>query len=257
MIKLSQNPKPIELTEELQAQLTDEFKKDKKRNVWNKSFIRKGLLAESNNKCAYCECLVGEGHKEMHVDHFHYKDKYENEVVKWENLLPSCPHCNKNKSTHDTYSHPIINPFIQNPQDYFYINNYRYYSKNNNVDSIARETIEVLGLNDTEEIVKLRFSHGEAICDEIQNIYELAIENKDILNTDVRKKNRVLRGCKNILKHGTKTSEFGAFMATIIQTDDDFLKLKDLLVDLNLWDDELAELDKETKSIILPTQADK
>ena len=113
-----------------------------------------------------------------------------------------------------------------------------------------------MGLNDTEEIVKLRFMQGDALSNEIQNICEFAKEQKDILTTDIRKRNRVLRGCKNILKKGTKNAEFGAFMATIIQTDDDFATLKAVLKELDLWDDELELLDIEVKSIVLPVEAD-
>lgn len=256
MIKLVKNPKPVKLTDELQEQLTKEFKRNKTKAVWNKKYIREGLLKESNGKCAYCECFVGRGHKEMHVDHFHYKDKYEDEVVKWDNLLPACPHCNKKKSTHDTYLKPIINPFLQNPQDYFYIKQYRYYSKNRMVEDVARETIGVLGLNDTEEISMSRFLQGEALSEQIQDIYELAKEHKDILMTDTQKRNRVLRGCKNILKKGTPKAEFAAFMATIIQTDDDFARLKELLKELKLWNNELDLLDIEVQSIVLSVESD-
>ena len=256
LIKVIRSIKPNELTEEMQEQLAYEFKVDKSKAVWNKKFIREALLKECNNKCVYCEILIGPGNKEMHVDHFHYKDKYVDEVVKWENLMPSCPHCNKSKSTHDTIEMPILNPFKDNPKEYFYIKNYRYYSKNSKVDEIVRETIGVLGLNDTKDVVFLRFQQGEALSDTIQNIYELAEENKGILNSDTRKRNRVINGCKNILRKGTRTAEFGAFMATIIQTDNEFIKLKTLLVELNMWDEEMEELDKEVKDIVLPTHAD-
>ena len=154
MIKLTRSNPPEKLTKEEQKKLTEEFKKNKKKSVWNKPYIRDALLKECNGKCIYCESLIGSGNKEMHVDHFHYKDKYVDEVVSWNNLNPSCPHCNKSKSTHDTYEDPIINPFEDNPQDYFYITNYRYRSKNKNVDHIVRNTINVLGLNDTDDLVK-------------------------------------------------------------------------------------------------------
>ena len=46
MIKVERIDKPRELTDDVQKQLTDEFKKDKKKQVWNKSYIRKELLKE-------------------------------------------------------------------------------------------------------------------------------------------------------------------------------------------------------------------
>lgn len=256
MIKVKRIEKPEELTEEIQKQLTNEFKRDKKKSVWNKQYIRDKLLKECNNKCVYCECFIGDGHKEMHVDHFHYKDKYVDEVVAWDNLNPSCPHCNKRKSTHDTYEIPIINPFLQNPQEYFYLKNYRYYGRNERVEKIVRDTIDVLGLNDTEEVVRFRFQQGEAIIEKIRDIYELAKDNKDVLCSDIRKRNRVLRGCKNILQKGTRNAEYSAFMATIIKEDIYYQKLKVILEELGLWDETLQELDKNVGEVKMESRPD-
>lgn len=256
MIKVERMAQPEELTEDVRRQLTEEFKQDKKKNVWNKKYIRDKLLIECSSKCVYCECFIGEGHKEMHVDHFHYKDKYVDEVVIWDNLNSSCPHCNKSKASHDTYKEPIINPFEQNPQDYFYLKNYRYYSRNDKVEKIVRNTIDILGLNDTEEIVKFRFEQGEALIEKIQDIYELASENKEILCSDTRKRNRVIRGCQNILKKGIKEAEYAAFMATIIKDDIYYKKLKILLQDLSLWNEMLQDLDNKVEKIKMQTLPD-
>lgn len=49
------------------------------------------------------------------------------------------------------------------------------------------------------------------------------------------------------------TENFSAFMATTIQEDDDYKKLKNLLQDLNLWDE---ELDKSVNKIRLATSRD-
>lgn len=256
MIKVERIERPDELTDAVRRQLTEEFKRDTSKRVWNKKYIREGLLKESSHKCVYCECLIGEGHKEMHVDHFHYKDKYPEEVVLWENLNPSCPRCNKNKSIHDTYQHPIINPFEQNPKDYFFIRNYRYYSRNEQVEPIVRDTIDVLGLNDTDEVVKFRFAQGEALAETIEAIYRLAKENAEILCSDTRKRNRVLRGCRNILSYGTKEAEYAAFMATIIADNPYYKKLKDLLQGLGLWDEHLQELNNTVERLKMQTFPD-
>lgn len=256
MIKVQRIEKPVELTKEVQHQLTEEFKCNRKKSVWNKSYIRDNLLRESNNKCVYCECFIGEGHKEMHVDHFHFKDKYYDEVVEWDNLNPSCPHCNKKKSTHDTYENPIINPFVQNPKEYFYLKNYRYYSRNTDVEKIVRETIDVLGLNDTEDIVRFRFEQGEAIIDKIQDMYEFTKEHQEELSTVIKNKNRVYRGCKNILLKGARNAEYSAFIATIIKEDLYYQKLKTILTELGIWDEELQKLDDELEEIKMVTKPD-
>ena len=115
MIQIERTPKPLKLTDAVQQELTSEFKKDNSKAVWGKTYIRKALLDMSNSKCCYCECLVGKGTKEMHVDHFQPKSIYPDLVVQWENLLPSCSQCNKSKSDHDTVQEPIINPTKDNP----------------------------------------------------------------------------------------------------------------------------------------------
>ncbi|MBQ7360826.1 MAG: hypothetical protein IJW63_12130 [Lachnospiraceae bacterium] len=101
-----------------------------------------------------------------------------------------------------------------------------------------------------------RFLMGEKIAEKIKEIYEFVEENKMLLNEDTRKRNKVLKGSKNLLKMGIRTSEYGAFMATIIQTDDEFKRLRKLLQGLGLWDDDLSKLDEESKSIVLSTHAD-
>ena len=39
--------------------------------VWKKSLRDRLWEITGMNKCVYCESLIGAGHKEMHVDHFH------------------------------------------------------------------------------------------------------------------------------------------------------------------------------------------
>ena len=138
-----------------------------------------------------------------------------------------------------------------------YIKNYRYYLKNNKVKAVVRNAIDVLGLNDTEHVVRNRYEQGEAIINQIQNIYEFAVDNKEVLCSDIRKRNRVLRGCKNILRKGIKTAEYSAFIATILQTEEDYLELKSLLKNCDLWDEELQILDEETNKIRMSVLPDK
>ena len=73
---------------------------------------------------------------------------------------------------------------------------------------------------------------------------------------DTRKKNRVLRGCKNILNKGIKEAEYSAFMATIIMDDTYYIKLKKLLRTLGLWSYELQNLDDEVRKNRMQTTPD-
>lgn len=249
MRKIQRIPKPIDLTEAIQEKLTEEFKKDVKKRVWSKTYIREALLKMSLSKCCYCEASIGPGCKEMHVEHYHPKKEYPDEVVDWENLLPSCPHCNKSKGEHDTYKEPIINPSVEDPRKYLYFRDYRYKSRDLAPDSIGKRTLFVLNLNDTEEIKNTRFIVAERLNTEIENIFELALDNKDILCSNTRIKNRVLNGCKNLLKFCQPSSEYGSFMSTILHNDENFKELCKILKQLGLWNEELEELYNLSNSI--------
>lgn len=239
MIQLLRPPKPQKLADN-EAELTERFKKNNKDAVWNRSYIRSALLEMSNAKCCYCECKVGAGEREMHVDHFKPKSIYPDLVVKWENLLPSCPHCNKEKSSHDTGAEPIVNPSEDDPREFFYLKDYRYYCFDNADSSIARRTLGVLSLNDSTENVYKRYLIGNELHSKIDEIAELAIEN-EILKTKTTMRNRIRNGCKNILKQGFPEAVYSAFMATLIFNDENFKTCMEILKRQDIWDDELEE----------------
>lgn len=248
MIHVNRSDKPVELSDEVQKELTAQYKADNNKVVWGMPFIRKALLKMSNNKCVYCECLVGKGTVDMHVDHFQPKSIYPDLVVVWDNLLPSCPDCNRAKSSLDTKVYPIINPSEVDPHDYFYMFNYRYKSKDPNIDSIASRTIDILQLNDSSKKVIKRFEIGEVLHDKLTELVRLAGEHENDINNNIRVKNRVKRGCRDLLHFGKKEAEYSAFMATTIHNDSEYTELKRILKEKNLWDGELESLDKETKA---------
>lgn len=251
MIKIKRISAPKQLTAAIQLQFTEEFKKNKKKSVWNKPYIRQRLLEMSNYKCCYCEELVDSGCSEMHVDHYHDKDTYPDEVVKWNNLLPSCSHCNKKKSSHDTYVKPIIDPTEVDPKKIFYIKNYRYWSIDSDPNSLGKTSIDVLGLNDFDEKVKMRFTIGDGLCREFNKLYEDATELGNDILVNTRKRNRILSGCLNNLKLCTRMSRFSASMATVLHESNDYHDLRNFLIRYDLWDEEMENLHKESLSICL------
>lgn len=254
MIRIVRTEKPVELTEAIEKQLTEEFIANNSRKVWDKRYIRSALLNMSNNKCCYCECLVGSGHIDMHIEHFYPKSIYPNLVVDWNNLLPSCAACNSFKGSHDTRIEPIINPTLNRPQDYFYLRDYRYKCKSNNINSIARRTLEVLMLNDTEKRVKQRFILGETLNDEIEKAREYLEDNYTDIAIAQRIKNRGVNWCKKILRFGVPTAEFSAFMATIIYNNEDYCRIKEILNENNLWCEELRQLEESLLSNVYDIQ---
>ena len=250
MIKLVKHSRPEKLTDQEQKKLTDEFiNSGFKKAVWSKTYIKEELLAESHSKCAYCETFIGKGEKEMHIDHFYPKSKYPDKVVEWDNLIPSCPHCNKEKSDLDPNSTPIINPYNDNPHEYFYLYNCRLKPKHGENFSKAKNTIDCFGINDTKELVSCRFLCGDAIIQKIEDLTDKISDYQNYTPNDIRHKKAIIRLCKNILKLGVETSEYGACMATIIHESDDYINAVKSMKSLELWNDELEELHNKSKSI--------
>lgn len=248
MIKITRTVKPHKLAE-TESELTNAYKLDNTKTVWNKKYIKEALFEMSHGKCCYCEVKLGEEGKYMQVEHFHNKSKYPDEVVKWENLLPSCNRCNITKSDYDTYENEIINPCIDNPKDYLYMKNYRYKSKEYNTKGM--NTIDVLYLNDSDNLVKPRFAIGE----EIQNkISELLGKMNTYINSkeqSVINKNKIVFGIRDLLKLAQPTEEYSATAATIIMGENDYKVLKEKMKSNGLWNNELNSLDSYAEKINL------
>lgn len=246
MIKLDRTPKPVELTAELQVALTDEFKLTGK-SVWNVDFIKKGLLGFSNDKCCYCEANINEESKYLEVEHFHQKDAYKDEVLEWENLLPSCKKCNGTKNDHDTKLEPIIDPSKIDPKNH--LKYWRYRIKGS--DEFGKLTVSVLKLNDQDRLVKKRFEIGNAIQEKLEQLNELTDDYISGVQTSTRRKNRVVNGTKDLMKEGLPSAIYSATSAAVILTDTEFEALKSKLTSLEFWDAELAQLEIELNKTAL------
>lgn len=248
MIKINRIPKPAELTDEKVKKLTEIFKNEKK-EVWNKPFIRDNLFKMSNGKCCYCEVKLGEEGKSMNVEHFHKKSTYPDEVVEWNNLLPSCAGCNSKKGTLDTYKKRIINPCEDNPKDYLYMQNYRYKSKSGN--EIGRNTIKAFSLNDTKRLLGPRFKIGDKIQVKVNNIFDELSRLEPSNNIDVLDKNTFWETTRDLLALAQPTEEYSATVATVLVEDETYELVKNKLVEFEIWDDELEILDKCMREIAL------
>lgn len=240
MIKINKTSKPVELTADLQKELTQEFKLTGS-TVWNKHFIKRDLLLSSNDKCCYCEANINEESKYLEIEHFHHKDLYKDEVLEWDNLLPSCKKCNGTKNNHDTVKEPIVNPTSNDPKNHLGLWRYRIKGK----DNLGKLTVSVLDLNNQDRLVKKRFEVGNALQDKLEFLNELTDEYIQGIQTSTRRKNRILNGSKNLMKEGLPEAIYSATSATIILTDPEYQNLKDKLKKLNFWDAEFNDLEKE------------
>lgn len=245
MIMIQRLPAPLELTHAVVAEKTARFKSDPKQHVWKEPYIESRLVEMSHNKCCYCECTLGVESKYMEVEHFHDKHQYPDEVVVWENLLPSCKTCNGKKGTHDTYASPIVDPSINNPKDYLAFNEYFYKGKN----PVGLETINALHLNDIERRCVPRFKvcaellrKVEQLLDRIQNISP---------TSSTSAKNKMRNDVVELLEACQCDREYTAIKATKLGNDTDYIELINKMKLIGLWTPELSNLDSEMRRYML------
>lgn len=243
MIKLELPPKPQELTDEVQQQLTEKFKATGK-SVWNKPFIKEALLTMSHYKCAYSESRLQEEGKFMEVEHFKCKSLYPDDVVAWGNLLPSNKKCNGDKGALDVITTPIINLLVDTPSDHLYVSGYRYEDK----DDKGKLTLDMIDLNH-EDFMIPRYRIG-------LNIINLLNDNfshlKDIAGNVPKERNKIER-IKIILRECDEHHPYSAVLSTTILYECPLYKeIKEYLTEKGLWDDELKAIEQELMAIALP-----
>jgi uncharacterized protein (TIGR02646 family) len=244
MIKLERNFTPICLNSNFVKKATEEFKNTQK-NVWNFDELKIALLELSFGKCAYCECDLKEESKYMEVEHFQDKDEYPDLVLLWNNLLPSCKRCNGKKSTHNVIADPIVNPFVENPQNHFILKHYRFKEKT----IIGKTTIDVVDLNNTERAVRKRFEVGEQLQKSIENVNERLQLFKE--NPITQRKNKLLGMLEELLRECQPETSYSATCSTILHTDANYLNIRIELQKLKLWSDEFENLHNNSLKLIL------
>ncbi len=247
MIKLERPERPAKLTDSEINNLTLKYK-NQNIPVWNRTYIKNSLLKMSNYKCCYCETKLNEESKYLTIDHFHPKNKYPNEVISWENLLPACANCNSKKGNHDTIVTPIINPTVNNPKDYLYFYSGFYYSKNNNI--LGENTIDVLDLNNIDLLVLPRYKIVVSIVDELSRL-DSYIDEYIPNDSNVIRRNKIISSITQILKQALPDKEYSALVATTVLECPSYCKIKDKLKKYNLWSDELQKLEVSAKNISL------
>lgn len=245
MIKLDRLYTPVKLTPDFVAEKTKEYKATGA-TVWNIEWLKEALRGLTHDKCAYCECSVKKESNYMEVEHFEDKDRNPDKVMVWDNLLPSCKHCNGHKSTHDVVKEPIVNPFIDDPRDHLYIQNYRYKHK----DTKGRFTKEVLQLNDEERnLPRVRFEIGNALeklIEQLGDKYKAFKESGSVIS-----RNKMLSILANLLRQCQPESEYAALCSTVLHSSDEYLQIKQNLTKEGLWDDNFERMDKLSRTLCL------
>ena len=228
MIKLTRNTAPDKLTEEFVKKGTEKYKNTKE-SVWNVDWLKEGRL---DLKSDY-----------MEVEHFRDKKDYPNDVLIWENLLPSCKHCNGNKSSHDVVSEPIINPFVDVPREHIFLKSYLYKPK----DELGKSTIDVLDLNDCTRLVIARCTLGTEINKRLEDRLN---EIKDGL-TQAGAKKRFKNKMRELMKKCLPEAEYSAVCSTELISSTEYTEIVRLMKNLDIWDEEFESYNYIISSIAL------
>lgn len=241
MIKLTLPPRPAFLTDELMEQLTEKFKADKTARVWDIKSLKEVLLSSTYNKCAFSEVRLNEEGKYMQVEHFYPKSKYPEKVLEWGSLLPCLNVCNLRKGDLDPNRHPLVNPFYDNPKDFFYIENGRICALDSK-NKKAVNTLEAYDLNNYVQLRKPRFRS-------VNKVQEILLMIKDAFpHNPLIGKNRL----KAILRDCGRTSEYSAAKSTAVLKDESYRTLKEFLIERNEWDEDLRTLEEDLIFCSLP-----
>jgi uncharacterized protein (TIGR02646 family) len=244
MIRLYRNFTPAYLNPSAVRQMTDEYIRTRK-PVWNSEEIKTALLQTSNQKCAFCETVLGRESKYMEVEHFYCKDEFPNLVAAWDNLLPSCRRCNGSKSNHNVSVEPIVNPYGCDPREHFAFTCYRIRPKTD----VGKKSIEVLDLNNHRRAVYARFQIGEIIND----IVDRCMERLELFlskPTAVRR-SKLISVVRALLDECQPTAAYAATSATILHNSDEYRNLVSTLRAQSLWDDELHGLHEASRELVL------
>ncbi|GLR72195.1 HNH endonuclease [Agaribacter marinus] len=78
--------------------------------------IKSALRDEANDKCIFCESKISHTFP-GETDHIIPASKDYNRIVEWTNLGYVCKECNMNKSDYHDLNIPLLNPFIDSPND--------------------------------------------------------------------------------------------------------------------------------------------
>lgn len=237
MIRINKKPCPSQLTPEQQKSLLDKYV-NHGHSVWKKAYIEKALLESSHGKCVYCECKLNVESKYMEVEHFHDKFTYPQEVINWDNLLPSCKRCNVHKANFDTKKNPFIDPSKMDPKQHLILNSFRFYP----ITLAGENTIEELLLNDHKKLVRQRFEIAEAVVETLKTIYERIIDYIEGHKTSNRVIKNIISAVSNLMDEATPKSEYAATVATtLLNNTNQFRLIEELLRKESLWNDELQQ----------------
>lgn len=238
MIKLVRSSAPTQLSTAIVAQKVAQYKATGDA-VWKEPYITRALMAMSHDKCCYCECNISEESKYLEVEHFHDKKRYPDEVVNWDNLLPSCKRCNSKKGRHDTVAEPMIDPAKEDPREHMILLRGTIFRPR---DEKGRTTIEVLFLNDPKRLAPERFTISAELAEKVEELRARAGNLRAGISSGGVFERKLINGVTDLLQSCCPTESFSAVKATVVLSDPLFSELEADMRTMNIWTEEMDEL---------------
>lgn len=245
MIKLTAHSVPKQLTAKKISDAIVKYRGTQK-SVWNIKWLKEALLKESSGKCAYCEMPLTVESNYMEVDHFHCKNDFDHLILEWDNLLPSCKHCNGSKGEHNVLTQgAIVDPYVDKPGVHFRLSDsYRYVGKTaeGNLSRI------VLGLNDTRRCVAVRCDIGNTVIESLDILLRNCKKSPSPTANDL---DDIRRGLLGLLNQADPTKQYAATVATVLKRNSDYKLIRRFLTNHGRWDVYLSSLQKAAWSVAL------
>lgn len=154
---------------------------------YNHRDIKQAILAETKNKCAYCESLI------THIDHGDIehivpKSKVPSRAFDWQNLTLACRKCNQNKGVFhggDNDHSGLVDPYIDDPDDYFlFFREVITPRPDNEKGALTNATIKLSRI----ELLERRRERLDFIDGLISNYHKSSDAMKPIIHADIIKR---------------------------------------------------------------------
>lgn len=118
-------------------------------NRYRQDEVLAALTLELHGKCAYCESKIAHI-AYAQIEHYRPKKPFRDLAFEWTNLTLGCPRCNGSKSNHWDPALPYVNPYRDDPAQFFLAGGPFLYARPGNKRAIY--TIAKIRLNRPELI---------------------------------------------------------------------------------------------------------
>jgi len=164
---------------------------------------KEALKQASFDKCMYCESKISQIDF-AHIEHFKPKahDKYPELEFIWENLGYACPKCNNAKSDKFHSDTPYIDPYSEDPSNYFYATGAWLFIKN------GSERSEI-------SIADIELNRPELLEKRLEKITEL----QKAINVCYRTNNRALKeaALAELALESSPNKEYSFFVSALFK----------------------------------------